>query len=128
MKANASILKYVLLFSLMILGSNVDASTTTEDADVLTEKQMQRLDKQEDRLHKKINKLQNKLAKAKKKAGVSMEEDDFLENADDRVRFGLIGVLGGILLSVILTTALKFIGIIALSAGIALLIWYLIDP
>lgn len=116
----------VLMLSISTMST---ASITTTSNQEKTEQQIKKTDKQQDRLHKKINKIQKRIIKAKEKAGESvLDEDGFLEDSDDRVRFGLIGVAGGIILSLILSSAFSWIGTLAIIAGLGLLIWYLIEP
>ena len=107
------IFRITLLLSFICFSINVDASVTTSAA-IKSEASIKKAEKRQDKIHKKVYKIQQKMNKAKQKAGVAAVEDaGFLEGADDRLRWGLIGVLGGILLSLILTSSLKFIGVIA---------------
>ncbi len=126
-KSTRTVFLMTLLCSLFL---TVPASATvTSVASMQSEKSIKKATKRQDKIHKKIHKIQNRIIKAKEKAGIEVLDDaGFLEGTDDRVRWGLVGVVGGLLLSLILTNALAFIGWLAVVGGLGLLVWYLIDP
>ena len=113
----------------MFFIANSANATVTTKSDQRPDRSITKAKKQQDKIHKKIHKIQNRIIKAKEKAGAPVLDDaGFLEGADDRVRLGLIGLAGGLLLWLILRSALAWLGWLAMVGGLGLLIWYLVDP
>ncbi len=118
----------LMTMCIFFMTSNVEA-TVTSKSNLQSERTIKKASKQQDKIHNKIHKIQKRIIKAKEKAGSPVLDDaGFLEGADDRVRWGLIGLAGGLLLTLILTSALTWIGGLAMIAGLGLLVWYLIEP
>ncbi|MBT8219753.1 MAG: hypothetical protein KJP00_08010 [Bacteroidia bacterium] len=125
--AQSKISRVLALLVFVCLGLPSMASVTNNATDKTTNQIHKEIKKQE-RMHKKAFKIQKRIQKAKIKAGAeNMSDAEFLQNADDRVRYGLIGILGGIVLLLILKSSLQWIGIVAVVAGIGLLIWLLLE-
>lgn len=72
---------------------------------------------------KKVKALKSKIKALKKES--KSNRNGLL--SDNRIYFGLILVLGGILVTLIFNSLLAWIGGLAIIAGLALLIWALID-
>jgi len=113
---------------MFVIVGNANATVTSKSSEK-SERFIKKANKQQAKIHNKIHKIQNRIIKAKEKAGAPVLDDaGFLEGADDRVRWGLIGLAGGLLLWLILKSGLAWIGWLAMVAGLGLLVWYLIEP
>ena len=118
----------MLTISMLFMTNSLSASVTTQSSQK-SERTIKKDNKQQNKIHKKVHKIQKRINKAKEKAGVAVLDDaGFLEGADDRVRWGLIGLAGGLLLWLILKAGLAWIGWLAMVVGLGLLVWYLIEP
>ena len=127
------IMRYSFSLLLALLFSfNCEAVVATHNAE---NEELKTITKKELRQQKRIDRFMKRVENPKglfkvylKKQRKKYDSDEeFLDNLEEKAKWGLIGVLGGIALILLLRSELRFIGIIGIIAGIGLLIWSLLE-